>query len=505
MKTTKVRSFLVCFGVALVMGTTAPLAMADEEPDTSWTGGTDEWDADDPVNWSSGIPGDDDNAAISNGGTATISGTGGDLVAGSLWLGASDDEALEGHVDHCGQRDLLVTDNLFLGKDFESDEVHNGSDGTLEISAGGVEVGSGGTGDLQVYGYGGWHHVIPPEEEGQEEQYYWTPALGTVIQTAGAVTVHGDLLVKAKGGEASYTIDHETAELNVNGSGESWIQISTDTEFDELLGLTSSAVLHLAQGEVTASNVVIGPSSHGGLLRQLGGEMHISGELLVGDLSSGDARYMMISGTMEAGEITMEGGEFQQSGGDVTVSGTVGMAIGTGTTPTGRDASWEMTGGSLQANEIIMGEYGDATFTQSGTSPSVTVTGTLVVGNNVGSAETATYSIAAGTLSAGKLFVGRHPTTGAFIQSGGTVAIGEMVLGDGPASSTTPDEATYTLTGGQLTVTGTAWLANNIVTATFTQSGTAEASFGGDVLLASSEMEEETAEYSLSGDSAACI
>ena len=154
-------------------------------------------------------------------------------------------------------------------------------------------------------------------------------------------------------------------------------------------------------------------------------------------------------------------GKFTQSGGTNAVSGNGSLSIAY---TSGSSGTYTLSGGSLSAVVESVGIFGTANFTQSGgtnTIPSSTGWA-LYLGSNVGS--NATYSLSGGSLSVPNEFVG-YSGTGTFTQSGGTNTAGKLTLAYGSGSS-----GTYGLSGSGLLLVPTEYVGYS-GTGTFTQSG----------------------------------
>ncbi|KPJ70158.1 MAG: hypothetical protein AMS14_11100, partial [Planctomycetes bacterium DG_20] len=126
---------------ARVVGRTAAVALlaclsAARAADTEWVAGEGNWDL--PPNWSSGRPDGDDNAYISNGGTALILTS--DAFAAYVHVGYGEHE--EGHVRQTGYE--ADFDRLYVG-------YLEGSTGTYVLDGGvlntnGTDIGQRGNG-----------------------------------------------------------------------------------------------------------------------------------------------------------------------------------------------------------------------------------------------------------------------------------------------------------------------------------------------------------------------
>ena len=166
---------------------------------------------------------------------------------------------------------------------------------------------------------------------------------------------------------------------------------------------------------------------------------------------AGDLR----AGTMYLG--TTGRGFLNQTNGAVNITDHLYLGNQTGST-----GSYTMAGGALTANNLVVGEVGTGSFSQSGNTL-VTVTNDLGLGTNVGG--NGTYTLQGGTLNTNFTFVG-HSGIGAFGHSGGNHTVdNELILGYVAGSN-----GTYNLSGtGILNTSYT--IVGNQGAGTFTQSG----------------------------------
>ena len=208
---------------------------------------------------------------------------------------------------------------------------------------------------------------------------------------------------------------------------------------------------------VTAGNILIGMTTGSN------GRMTVAGSSVV---SAGQETHVGESG---AGTLVVNGGQFNsagqlivgnangasgavtQGGGTVSITGGLPLVLGN---QGGGVGSYALGGGTLNASgRVMLGEDGQATFTQTGGAN--VVSQDLSIGDHLGFSTAVnpdSYTISAGTLTAtGGLQVGRQGF-GVVNQSGGSVSTTTDVhFGSTVNGNTQTGQGIYNLSGGTLT------------------------------------------------------
>ena len=304
-------------------------------------------------------------------------------------------------------------------------------------------------------------------------------------------------------------------------------------------GTTAVGTYNLSGGTISANTPVVVGDLGNGTFNQTGGSNTMSGIghwLYLARETGSVGHYTLSAGNLSNGELETIGykgtGTFDQSGGTNSA-----VAVSLGGQPAGTGTySLTSTGRLTVSSTISVGDLGNGSFTQDGTSiitsdklfiglsSGVTGSFTQNAGTNtvnqlrIGTASTAqgtytlnggtlqtnlvewigdggtgsfsqmggshiaadlnvnggTYTFTAGTLTASNEYVGQSGAAG-FTQSGGTNTTGVLLLGNNQ-SLTTPT-GTYTLSGGTLVTTSSEYIGINS-TGTLMQSGGAHSSLG---------------------------
>jgi hypothetical protein len=226
-------------------------------------------------------------------------------------------------------------------------------------------------------------------------------------------------------------------------------------------------------------STVIGDSGTGKFLHS-GGKVDVS-DITVASQSGSDGYYEIngVATVLNANWINIGHrgtGSFLQLAGNVTVTGNINIA---GTA--GISGSYELQEGNLQTEQLRIGDSGIGTFTQSGgTNTVATASGfsILVMAENVGSS--GTYNLSGGTLNAETVFVG-DADQAFFNHSGtGTHKVNDLALGIYKKNSGEHGQGTYNLQGGILN-SGFVRVGNE-GTGTFNQTGGDHINSGGIVI-----------------------
>jgi len=156
-----------------------------------------------------------------------------------------------------------------------------------------------------------------------------TSAVGHIVQSSGTCHVEGSLTILGPaytGSDASFLLSAGQLTTGATRVGNYWAHV------DRLSGV----------------------------FQQTGGD-HVAGGITVEGVYSGPVHYGLQGGTVSAGHISLRnGGTFTQSGGTCTAS-TVWI-----TAHTRRGASYALTDGELQAEEVVLANADPAAYAQSG-------------------------------------------------------------------------------------------------------------------------------------------
>lgn len=330
-----------------------------------------------------------------------------------------------------------------------------------------------------------------------------TGATGIVTQTGGTASLEGDVILgNAAGSEGQYNLLGSThASLTISGN----LDIAAATAssgsfyFNYNVGTSTpggNATLAFAN---SGSELIIGDQGTG-LFEQGGGDLNLAAQgvtLDIGAKLGSSGAYYLAGGTLEDDLIVGDagGGAFTNTGGTHTVSGNLvigNQSTGVGTYTLGgtgnltlSDAGADIILGNMggtpgaqgtflfnvnpldagtitfnpgASQQIIVGNNGTGVFTQGG--------GDLnLYGNGVGidiaakSGSFGTFNLQGGTLETGSLNVG-DGGTGYFYQSGGTGTInGNLVVGN--QTNSTGEVSVGGPGATSLTVTGNATIGNN--------------------------------------------
>jgi hypothetical protein len=190
-----------------------------------------------------------------------------------------------------------------------------------------------------------------------------------------------------------------------------------------------------------------------GIYQQNGGNNAVTNTLTLG------GQYFIDGASLSAGEIDVGGTFTHTSFGSVAVTRLLSLAhtVGGGT--------YSMGAGSLTAGSEFIGEAGNGTFTQTAGTHVVNSFGgnSLLIGANVGS--TGAFTLSGGTLATQGTIIGNHGS-GTFTQNNSTSHTAPFLyLAYYPGTA-----GTYNLNGGTLTVSGGELIGDDKgAVATFTQ------------------------------------
>jgi hypothetical protein len=265
------------------------------------------------------------------------------------------------------------------------------------LQSGGTFVGLNGTGTFTQRG--GSHRISADLNLGQEAGSQGTYSLengilfvgrnehvglygtGSFVQIGGTHTVAGDLVLGNDTGTGTYTLGGDASTTLAVG-GVVYVGMSGAGRFDQTGGvLTATNDLNLGQ---VAGSV---------------GEFNLGG---TGVVNIGRTLYVGLSGT---GVFTQRGDSrvnvAREDGGGGAILGSDESRTGTGT--------YNLHGGTITSNYMIVGAWGNGTVNQTG---GVNTTGDLTIGDR----GTGVYNLSGGTLNANNVV-----NNGTFNYTGGTL------------------------------------------------------------------------------------
>ncbi len=398
--------------------------------DIQWSGAV-STDWNDPANWVGGVlPGMADNAHLDITGATTdidpFNDPGFNATIQQLYVGDANPNAtltqLTGTLNLNGAQAWLK-----IGAQGGSSGIYNlqGS-GILSLTNDVLGVGEHGVGSFNLSNSA--QATAPRVALGR-----YAEGRGTVFQSGtSTVTVNGN------GNDGNGTPNYGLA------VGEQSTALSSYTMTGGTLNVTAGNILIGITSGSNGRMTVAGPSavsatqethigeSGAGTLVVNGGQFNSAGQLIVGNANGA------------SGEVTQGGGTVSITGGSPLVLGNQGGGVG----------SYALSGGTLNASgRVMLGEDGQATFTQTGGANLVTQD--LSIGDHLGFSTAVnpdSYTISAGTLTAtGGLQVGRQGF-GVVNQSGGNVSTTTDVhFGSTANGNTQTGQGIYNLSGGTLT------------------------------------------------------
>ncbi len=417
---------VVALLLVAVVGRTTRAGAADIQ----WSGAN-STDWNDPGNWVGGVlPGAGDNAHL-------------DVSGATTDIDQFDDPGFN-----------TTIQQLYVG-DANSNATLTQSTGTLNLNGAqawlkiGAQSGSSGIYNLQGTGIvsltndvlGVGEHGVGTFDLSNNAQAT-TPrmALGRYSEGRGVVFQTGTSIVtvNGNGNDGSGTPNYGLA------IGEQSTALSSYTITGGTLSVTAGNILIGMTAGSNGRMTVAGPSvvsaaqethvgeSGTGTLVVNGGQFNAAGQIIVGNAIGG------------SGSVMQGGGAVSLNGGVPLVLGNQGGGVG----------SYALSGGTLNASgRILVGEDGQATFTQTG--GATIVTQDLSIADHLGFSTAAnpdTYTISAGTLTpTGGIQVGRQGF-GVVNQSGGMVSTtADVHFGTTANGSTQTGQGIYNLSGGTLT------------------------------------------------------
>jgi hypothetical protein len=418
---------------------------------------------------------------------------GGLSVVGDTVLGAADDS--KGTFNQSGGV-VTLTGNLVIASGSNAEGTFNLTGSGVLTVTGDVALGRGGLGVFTQNGVNTQHTV------------------GGTLYLGGGFGQVGDPFA---GGETSFTNGIYNLESGTLQTGATWIGEAAVGVFNQsggnhttgsillgncggCLGANSNGTYNLTGGDLNVGSLTVSGFGRG-LFSQSGGTATVSGDMVVGSapaLGGTPTREGFV--TLSGGVLSVLGkttvgagndffgdpllspepgakGTFTQSGGAATYANDIiigGYGIingGTGSYVLSGPGSVLVDGGN--STMIIAQQGATGSFTQS--AGSVSVTGFLIIGEDVGAV--GTYTLSGGTVTAGNTilgggFVGTPGAGGAgtFIQSSGTFQTGFLNIGGGGFAQ--KGQGSYTLSAGNLVVDGSLNMGNDVGgSALFTQTG----------------------------------
>ncbi|MBX9895076.1 MAG: PEP-CTERM sorting domain-containing protein [Nitrosomonas sp.] len=220
-------------------------------------------------------------------------------------------------------------------------------------------------------------------------------------------------------------------------------------------GFKGNGSYTLSDGANTAGSLILGSGwESNGSFTQNGGLNRINGGLVLGEGPGSTGKYVLNSGSLWVGNESigipgdryMAGGSgiFTQNGGTHTVSTELVIS-----------GTYNLNDGDLSTNSERIGDGRDVAsgdFVQSGGTH--TITTDLFIGFGGYWGGHSSYTLAAGSLSAGSEFIGDgySGSSGFFSQSGGTNSVsGTLAIAIFSIPVTTTNNGRYYLSGGSLT------------------------------------------------------
>lgn len=289
-------------------------------------------------------------------------------------------------------------------------------DGTLTIA---LQTGAGGWFGL---GYGGI-------KDGKMESTYG----GTLNTTNIIVGAAGNGLFHQQSGT---TTIKETLTVGKESGSSGWVRLGNAEE--DKTGLFQS----IEGGALSASNFIIGDAGDGDV-NQTNSDTIIAETLTLGEKKGSDGLYLLgltmgnAQGTQIVGGGTLSAenaiignygtGNFHQFNGDTTIKETITIAQQSGAAGSlalgynftdQKGAMHSVNGGTLNATDLIVGDRGNGKFhQQSGTT---TIAGSLTLGKDTGSE---------GWVGLGMSYVDKNGVSQSI--NGGTLSAASIIIGDG--------------------------------------------------------------------------
>jgi autotransporter-associated beta strand protein/T5SS/PEP-CTERM-associated repeat protein len=427
-------------------------------------------------------------------GTININTTGGVNITGGLFI-ANDNGCIGTLNLESGTVVVLhepgfATDNTQVG--------HNGGTGAMNISGGSLEasrnfrVGNeGGTGTITITGgsltIGGTDDIFIGRDKGT----------GVMAQSGGVVTFSHNTFIGNGNNQTDPTSGTYTLSDGVLNVGR---EFAIGRE-----GEAATGTLTMTGGTINKTGdekMIVGQNNGKGTVTHSGGTINVNNELFVGNENAGAEGTYTISGTAAlnvANEMIVGResgtGTLNVDGGTITTTGNGNMYIGrkNGTGTLNQTAGTISVIKEFGVGTTQDGQAGVGSYDLSG--GTLTATGVLFIGKELGSSGTMTMS--GGTMTTSdKLQIGHNEATGTLTQSGGIVNVqNEVYIGNETGAASI---GTYTLSGtaelnvgneiivGRDNGTGTFNLDGGIVNATKISggTGTSTVNFNGGMLQA---------------------
>ncbi|MDZ7618059.1 MAG: hypothetical protein U1E05_13730 [Patescibacteria group bacterium] len=189
-----------------------------------------------------------------------------------------------------------------------------------------------------------------------------------------------------------------------------------------------------------ADDLVVG-SSGTGTFRQTGGQVMVTDQVIVGNLSGSSGTLDLDGGTLAARALTVglgSTGVYRQTGGEASFTNYV--YVGDGAAGQG---DMEIHGGSLATHDLRLGNIGRGILVQDG--GQITVTNDLYMA--VDAASTSEYRLNGGDISSRRIIVGLSGD-GTLIQTGGNISVRTGSSPNLVVAYYTDSRSTYEIRGG---------------------------------------------------------
>ena len=453
------------------------LASTASAANVYWRGTSGDWS--DATCWGGTAPTSSDMAYINNGGTASVSSTGG--TCNYLYLGnaAGESGAIAmtsgtltmskyeyigysgvGTFSQSGGVNFNPSGNIYLGYNAGSSGTYN-LGGTAVLTSSYGCVGSSGTGTfnqtggkysngIMYLGYNagssGTYALSGSATLLSNAEYIGYSGVGAFTQSGGSNKTDYFSLGFNAGSTGTYTLSGTsllsvTSHESIGSSGLGIFNQEGGTNITALsMGVAtgSTGIYNLTGGLLSASSETVGKYGSGSLF-QTGGKNSISNSLTLGEYSGSTGTYTMSGGLLASSSETIGSngiGRFSQSGGTHSLSGILSLGAYTDSTGT-----YSLSGTSSltisSSGYLHIGGLGDSRFEWLGgtlTTPKISLVnnGTLAI----------CFDFSMDSLVSGSLF---HGTT----FSTSTVAPGRLEITNG-ATVTQSDASSASVTGVQV-------------------------------------------------------
>lgn len=369
-------------------------------------------------------------------GNYTLGGTGSLIVHGSTVIG---DSGTGSFTQNGGSFEQAGIDTLFMvggSKGASGTVTLNG--GTFRILGNEEKIGGHGTG--YFYQYGGDHQFaggMYVGDYGYGEYHMLGGNLGPVLDSGGLPIGYSGIVMGEWGATGKFF--HGGGKVDVDS-----ITLARQPGSDGYYEMNgAAAVLH-------ANLLYIGQRGMGSFL-QLAGSVTVAGNINIAGTAGISGSYELQDGNLKTEQLRIGdsgSGAFTQSGGTNTVATAAGFSILVMAENAGSSGTYNLSGGTLNAETVFVGDSDQAFFHHSGTGTHNVNDLALGIYKNSGEHGQGTYNLQGGTLNSGYVTVG-NAGTGTFNQIGGDHNnSGGIVIANIGGSS-----GTYNLQGGVLNST----------------------------------------------------